>query len=35
MKGKNIFDAMSFIDAELIEKADKAPKKAKKKRLRI
>ena len=30
MKGKNIFDAMSFIDAELIEKADKAPKKAKK-----
>ena len=30
MKGDNIFEAMSFIDAELIEKADKAHKKAKK-----
>ena len=30
MKGENLFDAMSYIDAEFIEKADKAPKKAKK-----
>ena len=30
MKSENILEAMSFIDAELIEKADKAHKKAKK-----
>ena len=30
MKGDNIFEAMSFIDSELIEKADEAPKKAEK-----